>query len=100
MARLVRFRRRLERVISVQRLLVFGSTAAGDRHRDSDVDLILVSEAFRNQDYRDRYPPLADLWEPGLALDLICLTPEEFEERREGITLVTVALAEGVDVAA
>jgi len=95
-ARLTRFRRRLEAMIPVERLIVFGSTVAGPRHADSDVDLILVSAAFRGQDYRERYPPLADLWEEGAPLDLICLTPEEFEERRQGITLVSVALREGV----
>jgi len=100
MARLLRFRERLEEVIPVNRLILFGSAVRGLRHRDSDVDLVLVSESFRGRDYRERYPPLADLWEPGVALDLICLTPEEFEERRQGITLVSLALSEGVEVAA
>lgn len=95
-ARLRRFRQRLEEVLPVEHLIVFGSTVVGPRHADSDVDLILVSSAFRGQDYRERYPPLADLWDAGMPLDLICLTPEEFEERREGITLVSVALREGV----
>jgi len=40
----------VERGISPEALLLFGSTASDNTNADSDIDLIIVSKSFRNKD--------------------------------------------------
>jgi predicted nucleotidyltransferase len=40
----------VERGISPEALLLFGSAATGTANGDSDIDLIIVSKSFRNKD--------------------------------------------------
>ena len=41
--------------LKVDRAILFGSTARGDRLKDSDVDLIVISEDFREMDLPHRF---------------------------------------------
>lgn len=36
--------------VRVSKIVVFGSQARGDAHRDSDIDLIIISDAFKRKD--------------------------------------------------
>jgi predicted nucleotidyltransferase len=61
----------------------FGSYARGEPSRHSDVDLILVKQTKKR--FLDRYDGLLrDLCAalPGLAIDALIYTPEEFEDLR------------------
>lgn len=83
---------------------MFGSTAKGNRLRDSDVDIILVSDEFEKNRYLDRGQDLLKLWYnlirhekdvPGL--QLICLTSSEFANmKKQEHTLVAEALDHGI----
>lgn len=57
---------------------LFGSFARGDHLVDSDVDVVVVSEAFRGLDMPSRVA-MVRLRLPGeYGFDIIALTPEEF----------------------
>jgi len=43
-----------QRNIKLNRLVLFGSYAAGKNTEESDVDIIIVSEDFRNRNYSER----------------------------------------------
>jgi predicted nucleotidyltransferase len=76
--------------------IAFGSRARGDAITTSDLDVILVSPAFADIPFLKRpVVVLEALGYPG-ALDLLCYTPEEFEERRHELGIVRVAVEEGV----
>lgn len=56
-------------------LILFGSFSRGDFNLWSDVDLILVSDAFRKVRYLDRRSKVPDIDQ---SADIICWTTEEF----------------------
>ena len=70
---------------------------------DSDYDLIVVAESFQSVPRLRRGIGLRDLfYEVGgdAALDLTCMTPDEFEGAKGRITLVSAVLPEAIDLLA
>jgi len=59
-------------------VILYGSYARGDFNLWSDVDLIIVSEAFEGVRPLDRYDLIQDLLPPGF--QAVPLTPEELAE--------------------
>jgi uncharacterized protein len=77
-------------------IILFGSQARGTATEASDVDLILVSEEFVGVPWPQRHKPFfAILWRHR-SVDLICLTPEEFERLRQWAGVIATACEEGV----
>ena len=70
---------------------------------DGDYRLLLVSECFRDCSPRGRQIGLHDIFYRlgGFApLDLICLTPEEFEQAKGRASLVRAVMPEAIDLLA
>lgn len=98
---LLRFARRLQEQFSAERVLLFGSHARGHAQPDSDYDLIIVSGHFAGIHLLRRGFGLKQLFyqEGGNSpMDLICLTPEEFEQAQNRISLVAAVLPEAIDL--
>ena len=96
-----RFAHRLQRDLGAERVLLFGSYARGSAHSESDYELIIVSPRFREMNPLRRSAGLRRLFysEGGYApMDLICLTPEEFELSKTRASLVAAVLPEAVDL--
>jgi len=91
-----RFMKRVKKIISVEKVIVFGSRARGDYLADSDVDLIIVSRDFEGVPFYERMDKLILLWESPLDLDVLCYTPEEFKMKKEEICIVKQAVEEGM----
>lgn len=83
---------------SLQAMYLFGSRATGKARRDSDVDLLLVSPKFRRQRRLRRAPPLYLKWDLEYPVDFICLTPEEFQRKKNEIGIVQEAVKAGIKV--
>jgi predicted nucleotidyltransferase len=69
---------RLVRRYRPERIVVFGSAAAGTADADSDIDLLIIKET--DDGYFDRLGKvrrLLDTWQP---LDIFVLTPRELEK--------------------
>jgi len=82
----------------IQRAILFGSSARGDRCRRSDIDLIVIQETTKR--FLDRYEGiLADVYLalPGYEIDLLIYTPEEMQFMAER-PFIQRALSEGVVV--
>jgi predicted nucleotidyltransferase len=77
-------------------VVLFGSRARQDHLVDSDVDLLIVSEAFEGMGWRDRILRVIELWDGRVSLEPLCYTPEEFERRSREICIVREALREGI----
>lgn len=87
---------RLRDELAPLRAIAFGSRVRGDAITTSDLDLILVSPRFATVPFLKRpVHVLESLGYPG-GLELLCYTPEEFEEKRQEMGIVRVALEEGV----
>jgi predicted nucleotidyltransferase len=86
-----------------EHVFLFGSHATGRAAPDSDYDLIVVNRAFEEIPRLKRHYGMHDLfYEVGgdAPLDLILLTPEEFEFAKSRITLVSAVLPEAIDLLA
>lgn len=95
---LARFARKVSGRFAIDRMILFGSRAAGRSRPDSDVDLIVVGRRFRRKNPIDRAVPLHLAWDLGLPVDFLCYTPEEFEELSKRPSIVREALREGVRI--
>lgn len=92
------FLRRVQQRYHPTRVILFGSRARGDAHHDSDYDFIIVSPAFESIDFYERHVQIAALLHLPVAIEPICLTPEELATRSKEIGLIRVATKEGIDL--
>lgn len=92
------FKKRVEKSISVDGFLLFGSHARGDSKKDSDVDVLIVSKDFEGVKSFKRSPRFYLMWDYKHDVDFICLTPEEFEKKRKQIGVVRDAVRDGVGI--
>jgi predicted nucleotidyltransferase len=83
------------RLGSVQ-VIAFGSRVRGDALSTSDLDLILVSLWFASVPFLRRPGAILELLDYPGGLELLCYTPEEFEEKREEFGIVRAALEQGI----
>jgi predicted nucleotidyltransferase len=91
-----RYLPRLRRRYTPDLVLAFGSRVTGEALVESDLDLLVVSEAFRGVPFLERaYKLLTDLALP-FPVDLLCYTPEEFSRKRRELGIVSQALEEGL----
>ena len=92
-----KFKDNLNREKRIDKIILFGSRATGRSQKDSDVDLILVSPTFRGMKI-GRARGLHKYWDIDMPVDFICYTPEEFEEKRKQVSLVSLAVEEGIEI--
>ena len=85
---LAEFKKNVNKVIPIDKLILFGSHATGKTHRWSDVDLVIVSSKFKRKRSFKRANKLYDYWNLRLPVDFLCYTPEEFSRLRKQVTIV------------
>jgi len=95
---LIKFLKKVKKYYNIKKAIIFGSRARGDYFLDSDVDLILISEDFRNFRFTDRIGDIIEFWSSPIDLEVICYTPEEFERKRNQIGIVKTAVEEGIEI--
>ena len=86
----------LRRRYRPQLVLAFGSRARGDALADSDLDLLVVSERFRDVPFLQRAARLLDDLALPYAIDVLCYTPEEFARKRAELGIVSQAVEDGI----
>jgi len=83
----------------VERIILFGSQATGKTKGSSDVDLIIVSRDKRKLELlQSLYHEWHINQRINLPVDFICYTPEEFEKKEGEISIVSLALKEGIEI--
>jgi len=87
----------VERDFSPCKAILFGSRAKGKSKVDSDYDFILISPCFRKWEWEERAARVyhAKRGIPA-AMDIICLTPEEFAKKKKEIGIIQEAVREGI----
>ena len=93
------FAKNISADIEITKMVFFGSMATGKANRDSDIDLIIVSPNFRKKPFWQRSIGLHRHWTLDIPVDFLCLTPEEFDRKKRGITIVRDAVREGIEIA-
>lgn len=96
-----RFAEALHAQLGAMRVLLFGSRARGNPHKHSDYDLIIVSPSFEQVNPLYRARGLRQVWYSvggDGPMDLICVTPAEFEADRQQASLIAAVLGEAIDL--
>jgi predicted nucleotidyltransferase len=100
--RVERFRRdylpRLVEKFRPTKVLVFGSRARGDALKHSDLDLLIVADAFASVRWLDRSVRVLDEVPLPFGAELLCYTPEEYARKVEEFGIVRTATAEGLEL--
>jgi len=76
--------------------ILFGSRIQGTPHAWSDIDLIVVSERFKDVPFIKRSYLFKTVVQPEIGVTALCYTPEEFQNQRAGIGVVADACREGI----
>ena len=71
--------------VRVDSIALFGSALSGEMHDGSDLDIILISEAFRDKDIFERSKLTMDselmtLRKFKVPMDILNMSPEEFKQ--------------------
>ncbi len=93
-----KFKKEMNKHIHADKVIFFGSRAGKKFRKDSDVDLIIVSEKFGGMNFFKRVAKMYDYWESNYPVDFICYTPEEFNKLKEEVSIVSEAVREGIEV--
>jgi len=95
------YRDKLESLgIKVKKIILYGSHAFENARKDSDLDLVVVSDNFRDMDLWER------LWLLGQAragmkkkpMEILGLTEEEFESEGKGTFIGDEVKSKGIEV--
>lgn len=69
----------IKREYNPTHLIVFGSRAEGYGREESDIDILIVSDRFKDIRFPNRMGQFLNTIWPDVPVDAICYTPEEFE---------------------
>ncbi len=93
-----KFKKKIEKNLSLDSLILFGSRARGDERENSDVDLIIVSKDFEGKKSFKRAVKFYLDWDWDYNTDIICLTPRELENKKNQIGIIQSALNDGIEI--
>ncbi len=77
-------------------VIVFGSRVTGQQRESSDIDMIIVSDYFRQVSFVNRMGLVLKKLRPKRHLDAICYTPQEFQQVKQHSSVINNALKEGL----
>ena len=80
----------------INRIILFGSRSTNKSKKESDVDLIIVSNDFKGKNFMERASKMYDYWEIDLPVDFLCYTSEEFNVLKKKISIVKEAVKNGI----
>lgn len=95
---IARFKTKIQRKYGVKKIILFGSLAKGKFKKDSDIDLIIISNKFKNKKTYQRSPQLYKAWTLDYPVDFLCFTQQEFENKKNKIGIVNEALKNCIEV--
>ena len=87
------------KVIKPSRLLFFGSRATGNADENSDIDVIIISDMFKDIPFIKRMEKIIKLTRFPKHVDYLCYTPEEFKNIKETSLIIDNALENFVEAA-
>ena len=94
--KLKKFLIKLSKYIKVDKVILFGSRVEGNYDKNSDVDLIIVSEDFAGKNFFERASIMYNYGDIDLPVDFLCYTNKEFNNLKNKITIVSESLKKGI----
>lgn len=97
--RILDFLKRARKKFKIDKAIFFGSRAKGDSLKDSDFDILLVSEDFKGIFLSKRISMMYEFWRHyPLEIEPLCYTPEEFNKLKNQIGIVREAVKHGFEI--
>ena len=85
------------RRLNPSRVLIFGSRVTGNVTEDSDIDVIIISDAFEEIPFVNRMVNVMKLAKFPKHVDYFCYTPEEFMKVKVSSSVIENALENFVE---
>lgn len=79
-------------------LIIFGSRVKGKANKISDIDVIIVSDIFKELRFLQRMPYVLKKVKFEKHVDYLCYTPQELNEIKKTSFIVKEAIKEGIDI--
>lgn len=95
-----KYRKNLESMgIKIKKIILYGSHASGKSKEASDIDLVVVSDDFRNMDLWERLCLLGRA-RVGIKrpMEILGVTEEEFKEENSGTFLGDEVRSKGIEI--
>lgn len=92
------YKKKISNKAKIEKMLLFGSQAKGVSKEGSDVDILLISSDFERKKYFQRSPQFYLLWNYDYDVDIICLTPKEYKERKQQIGVIQEVEKYGIEI--
>lgn len=83
-----------------EKLVLFGSRIKGEANEDSDIDVIIVSNVFKDVPFVKRMPFILKRIQFDKHVDFICYSPGEFQKIKNASSIIMDALKYGEYVVA
>ena len=87
------------RFFSPVKVMIFGSRVKGTATKDSDIDVIIVSESFTGIPFVRRMALVMKSARFKKHVDYLCYTPEEFERLKNTSSILRDAVGNAIEVA-
>lgn len=84
--------------IEVKEAILFGSSVRGNRLVDSDIDLIVISNDFKQMSFPERFLILQKNWKSKTNLEVFGFTPEEFAKLKDKSIVLQEAVKYGIQL--
>jgi len=92
------FKKEISKDSPINKMIFFGSRSLGKEKKNSDIDLLLVSPAFRRKKSFNRGLDFYKHWRLDYPVDFLCYTPEEFKQLKKQISIVKEAVTKGIEI--
>ncbi len=79
----------------LKQVILFGSRATSSALKDSDMDIIVISEKFKGMSWLERIFDVPWALQSPIPLDVLCYTSEEAQSRGQEISWVARAFRQG-----
>jgi len=95
---LLAFMRRLREDLGASEVYLFGSRVYGVPLKDSDLDMIVVSEKFKERSFIENMELLSRLWNGSFTIEMFPYTPEQIKKYNGRKVIITEALEKGIKI--
>ncbi len=95
---LARFLRRLRDTMNVREVYIFGSRVYGEPLRESDLDIIVVSEEFGGRSFIENMEAVSRPWDGSFTIEVFPYTPEQLKRFMRRKSVVAEAVRKGVRI--
>jgi len=83
---------RIIKNLKPEKILLFGSRVTGNATQDSDLDIILISDVFKDIPFVRRMEMVLKIARFEKHIDYLCYTSEEFEKIKNSSSIIQNAL--------